>query len=242
MIPAISDFHSNQIEIRGLVKKYRRQSVLDHLCLTIEDGAFCVLVGANGAGKTTLLRILASLVRPDAGEICFGEGLFVFGSPEIRRQIGFVGHQTMFYNDLTAEENLDHYARLFQLKNRSVVVRAGLASMGLDSVRKRLVRTFSRGMRQRLAIGRVLLHDPTVLLLDEPYTGLDQEAALILDSRLSELHHQGRVIVLAAHRPERLLNLASHFAWLRFGQISQHLPVDRLEEDQEFQRYLKGAA
>lgn len=218
-----------RIEIIGLVKRYQFQPVLNHLSLTIEDGDFCVVVGANGAGKTTLLRILATLVRPDAGQVRLCEEL----STEIlsaRRKIGYVGHQPMFYMDLTAIENLEHYAQLYQLSDPVERVIAGIQSAGLMAHRQKPVRIFSRGMQQRLSIARALLHDPSILLLDEPYTGLDQEAALFLDQTLSDLHCAGRVILVAAHRPQRMIPFATHVAWLKGGVISHHLPTERLSE------------
>jgi len=218
-----------RIEIIGLVKRYQYQPVLDHLSLTIEDGDFCVVVGANGAGKTTLLRILATLVRPDAGQIRFGGEL----STEMlsaRRKIGYVGHQPMFYMDLTAIENLEHYARLYQLSSPDERAMEAIQSAGLMTHRQKPVRIFSRGMQQRLSIARALLHGPSILLLDEPYTGLDQEAASILDQTLRDFHCAGRVILVAAHRPQRMIPLATHVAWLKGGVISHHLPTERLSE------------
>lgn len=226
-----------RIRIQNLVKRFHYQAVLDRLCLTLEGGSLCVLVGANGAGKTTLLRILASLVRPDQGEIQF-EGVLAAEHPQVRRQIGYLGHQSMFYQDLTASENLRHYARLYQLANVSAVVEAGICAAGLEKAKDQPVRTFSRGMVQRLAISRALLHDPHILLLDEPYTGLDPEAADALDARLRTLHQPGRVILLTAHRPQRLSGIASHFAWLQNGGIRQHVPVEALPAHPDLLAYL----
>ncbi len=233
--------HSTRIVIKGLVKRYHYQPVLDNLSLTIEDGDLCVLVGANGAGKTTLLRILADLVRPDKGQIIIGGETFINNSL-LRSKLGYVGHQTMFYQDLSALENLLHYAHLYQLSHPNEKAAESIFSVGLSPHQHKPVRVFSRGMQQRLSIARALLHDPDILLFDEPYTGLDQEAARFLDERLRNLHQPGRTILVAAHRPQRLISIASHIAWLKDGQITQHIPVDRLAEAPELQDYLQETA
>ncbi len=232
---------SARIEIRSLSKQYHYRPVLNGLDLTVNGGELCVLVGANGAGKTTLLRIVASLVRPDAGEVLAG-GYTLADGGVYRRQIGYLGHQSMLYSDLNALENLRHYARLHHLADVPGVVARSIESVGLVPHQHRPVRTYSRGMQQRLAIARTLLHRPSVLLLDEPYTGLDPEAARFLDDRLRQLRGPSRAILIAAHRPQRLLSIASHVAWLREGRIAQYLPVARLREDPDLLAYLQEAA
>jgi len=227
------------IEVRGVTKRFHHQPVLDNLSLSIGDGDICVLVGANGAGKTTLLRIIASLTRSDSGEVIFGGT----NTPmDARRAIGYVAHQPMFYLDLSAAENLRHYARLYQIPDENEAVNLGIQTAGLENTWDKPVRAFSRGMQQRLSIARALLHDPTILLLDEPYTGLDQDAAHFLDEKLHSLRQPGRAILLAAHRPQRLLTIASHIAWLKDGKIIQHLPVERLSESPELVNYLQEVA
>jgi heme exporter protein A len=228
----------SQIEIRDLVKRFHHQPVLNHLSLRIHDGEFCVLVGDNGAGKTTLLRILAGLVRPNHGvmTIC---GADPISDHRLRQTIGYVGHQPMFYQDLTTLENLEHYARLYQVGDVQRTITQAIQAVGLTTYQGQPVRTLSRGMQQRLSLARALLHQPSILLLDEPYTGLDQAAAAFLDETLQGLHTPGRTILLAAHRPQRLLSIASHVAWLKDGVIHRHLPVDRLGEDPELGRYLQ---
>lgn len=229
---------ANRIEIRNLIKRFHHQPILNHLTLTVKDSDCCLLVGDNGAGKTTLIRILAGLVRPDRGEVTLCDS--VSGSnPQIRRMIGYVGHQPMCYQDLTASENLHHYARLYQVTDVEIAVLQALESAGLTRYQHQPVRTLSRGMQQRLSLARATLHNPTILLFDEPYTGLDQEAANALDSLIQGLHRPGHAILLAAHRPQRLLKIASHIAWLRDGAIYQHIPVERLYEAPDLQRYLQ---
>ena len=237
----MSDQHvnsHNQILVQNLVKKYRTRAVLDHLHLTIGAGELCLMVGDNGVGKTTLLRVLAGLVRPDGGKIQIGEGA-AFKDPATRKKIGYVGHQTMVYQDLSAVENLAHYARLYNIKEIETRVAEGIHFAGLERYQHQMLRTYSRGMQQRLSIARALLHDPDILLLDEPYTGLDKDAAHFLDQRLADLHHQGKTIFLAAHHPQRLLTFVSHVAWLKDGVIAAHSPITELEQYKALSEYLE---
>lgn len=228
------------IEARGLVKRFHFHPVLDDLAFTLQDGECCVLVGANGAGKTTLLRILAGLARPGAGQVLIN-GTPLHARPSSRAALGYISHQPMFYEDLTARENLRHYARLYFIQDPEPRIAQAVHSAGLENAQNQPVRTYSRGMQQRLSIERALLHDPQILLFDEPYTGLDQDAALQLDRRLDALHTPGRAILIAAHRPQRLLAVASHIAWLREGKIRQHLPTNALDSFPELQAYLQEA-
>lgn len=226
------------IEIIDLTKRFHHLPVLNCLALTIHDGECCLLVGDNGAGKTTLLRIIAGLTRPSQGQVTLC-GAFAAGDPQLRRRIGYVGHQSMFYQDLTASENLHHYARLYQVNNARTAVLEALERDGLSRHQHQPVRTLSRGMQQRLSLARATLHNPIILLLDEPYTGLDQTAAKALDATLQNLHKPGHAILIAAHRPQRLLKITSHIAWLRDGAIYQHLPVDQIHRTPDLQRYLQ---
>jgi heme exporter protein A len=237
-MPAQPANRQNDIQVENLVKKYHTRPVLDHLSMSIESGSFCVLVGANGAGKTTLLRILAGLVRADSGDIRIGSD-HNHGNTHHRRLVGYIGHQPMVYQDLTAVENLAHYARLYQVPQAEKGITDALHSVGLGRASHQPVRTYSRGMQQRLAIARALLHDPEILLFDEPYTGLDKEAAHFLDQRLVELHQQAKTIFLAAHQAQRLLAFASHAAWLKDGSIAEHIPVQALPDHLAFHEYLQ---
>ncbi len=229
---------SSQITIQGLIKRYHFRPVLDQLSLTLDDSSFCLLIGANGAGKTTLLRILAGLARADEGEISIGAN-HNFSDHLLRLNLGYVGHEPMFYNDLTAVENLRHYAHLYLLTDAEEKINQTLHLTGLSQYQGQPLRTFSRGMQQRLSLARALIHNPSILLLDEPYTSLDPLAAKFLDNQLHGLQKPGRTILLAAHRPQRLLPIATHIAWLKAGKICQHLPIEQLAECPELNHYLQ---
>jgi len=237
-MPIETNTPARWIEINDLIKRFHYQPVLNKLELAIHDGECCLLVGDNGAGKTTLLRIIAGLTRPSQGQVTIC-GEFAAGDPQLRRRIGYVGHQPMFYQDLTATENLNHYARLYQVNNAQAAVVDALDRAGLTQHQHQPVRTLSRGMQQRLSLVRATLHNPVILLLDEPYTGLDQEAAKAFDATLQYLHKPGRVVLIAAHRPQRLLKITSHIAWLRNGVIYQHIPADQIHATPDLQHYLQ---
>lgn len=208
------------IEAHGLVKAFGDHVVLRGLDLEVAEGEFLALVGPNGAGKTTLMRILATLSRPTRGQ-CRVAGVDLRTHPlAARRRIGLVSHQTLLYGDLSAEENLRFYARLYGLPDADRRIEELLDRVGLAARRGSLVRTFSRGMQQRLAIARAILHDPPVLLLDEPDTGLDPHAAERLQSILDDLATRGRTVLMTTHQLERGLRMASRVAVLAGGRIA----------------------
>lgn len=209
------------LTVSALYKRYDSHTVLDDLSIIVQAGEFCLLVGANGAGKTTLLRILAGLVRADSGEIDFFDEQWGL-SAAARSSIGYLSHATQLYGDLSATQNLLHYARLYNLSEPHKVVEQAIQWAGLTAHAHQAVRTFSRGMAQRLAIARSTLHQPNLLLLDEPYTGLDPEAAAALDDQLNSLHGQGRTILITAHQADRLVTIASHVALIEDGKIQVH--------------------
>ena len=178
------DGTAGMIEVRKLVKRFGMKVVLRGLDFEVQAGEFVALLGPNGAGKTTFLRILASLSRPSLGDVNIAGYHLPQQAAAVRARLGVVSHLPLLYGDLTAEENLRFFGRIYNvsdLENRTSDV---LELIGLGLRRRDLVRTFSRGMAQRLAIGRALLHDPQVMLFDEPYTGLDQDASAMLDNLL----------------------------------------------------------
>jgi heme exporter protein A len=208
------------ITVKKLVKRFGLKSVLRGLDFQVEAGEFVALLGPNGAGKTTFLRILASLSRPSMGEVRIAGYRLPEQAAALRRRLGVVSHQPLLYGDLTAEENLVFYARMYGLSESSRRVTEVLELVGLAPRRRDLVRTFSRGMQQRLAIGRAVLHDPEVMLFDEPHTGLDQDACQMLDTVLREVAVRGRTVVMTSHDLARAADLASRFDILSRGVIA----------------------
>jgi len=207
------------IDATELVCRFGPLRALDGASIQVPRGGFTVLVGPNGAGKTTLIRVLATLRRPDGGDAFVGGHEVVSGADSVRRLIGYVGHRTMLYPDLTVQENLSFHARLHGVANDDDVLRSVLVQVGLDQRRHDRVRGLSRGMLQRLAIARATLHDPPVLLLDEPHTGLDPTAAEALDETLTMLVGQGRTVLLATHDLARASRLADRIVMLHRGRV-----------------------
>ena len=207
----------------GLGKSFGRAVVLRDVGLTVESGEAVALFGPNGAGKSTLLRLLARLMSPTAGSLAiFGERE---STPAVRRRIGLVAHQSFLYPDLTARENLLFYARMFELSDAATRVDAWLRRVALAEVEARPVRLFSRGMEQRLALARALLHEPDLVLLDEPWNGLDAAAADWLRGLLLELRAEGRTVVLATHDFERGLGVATRALIVHRGRLVWEAPV-----------------
>lgn len=208
------------IEVKKLLKRFGLKTVLRGLDFHVDQGEFVVLLGPNGAGKTTFLRILASLSRPSMGQVTIAGHSLPAQAAEVRRTLGVVSHLPLLYGDLTAEENLRFYGRMYDLSNLDSRVTDVLRLIGLESRRRDLVRTFSRGMQQRLAIGRAVLHDPEVVLFDEPYTGLDQDASAMLDDVLRNVAARGRTVVMTSHDLARAEELGSRFDVLSRGMIA----------------------
>lgn len=217
------------IEVEKLVKRFGLKVVLKGLDFNVDQGEFVALVGPNGAGKTTFLRILASLSRPNFGQIRIAGFQLPAQASQVRRILGVVSHQPLLYGDLTAEENLRFYGRMYDLDRLQARVEEVLVIVGLVARRRDLLREFSRGMQQRLAIGRAMLHDPAVLLFDEPHTGLDQEAAQMLDEVLLEVASNGRTIVMTSHDLDRTANLAKRVDILSKGKIALSLEGKEVE-------------
>jgi heme ABC exporter ATP-binding subunit CcmA len=200
------------LEARKLTRRYGRVAVLSGVELSLAPGECLLLLGPNGAGKSTLLRILAGLARPDAGKVLVA-GVAV---PEARGRVGYLAHDTLLYDDLTVAENLAFAARLQGCDVGPTLERA-LAAADLGAHRHRLVRHLSRGLAQRTALARALLHDPALLLLDEPFTGLDAASSRALTAHLVAARAAGAAIVLVGHRAEEGWDAVTRVAVLAGG-------------------------
>lgn len=187
------------IRARSLEKRYGRRRVLTGVDVAVPAGGFAVVTGPNGSGKTTLLRVLAGLAAPTRGELEVDAN---------RGQLGYLAHEPLVYRELTALENLDLFGRLYRVPERRERIGMLLERFGLWEARNERVSTYSRGMTQRLALCRALLHDPAVILLDEPYSALDEDGAALLDRELDALAGL-RTLVVATHDPQRLARLTT---------------------------------
>ncbi len=197
--------------------------------ITIGHGEFITIFGPNGAGKTTLLKMMAGLVRASSGSITVG-GLDINDyHDEIRRRIGYISHQTFTYGQLTALENLLFFGRLYGVENPEDRARDLLDQVGLSARANDPSRTFSRGMLQRLSIARALVHDPGVLFLDEPFTGLDQHAAEMLRKSLSILHGRSRSVVMITHNLKLGIEMGTRVVLQVAGKIHFDQPSDKFD-------------
>ncbi|HJS17854.1 MAG TPA: heme ABC exporter ATP-binding protein CcmA [Anaerolineales bacterium] len=208
------------ITVKKLVKRFGLKPILRGVDFVVQPGEFVALLGPNGAGKTTFLRILASLSRPTLGSVNVAGYHLPKDAAAVRARLGVVSHLPLLYGDLSAEENLRFYGRMYGISGLEQRITEVLEMVGLDTRRRDLVRTFSRGMQQRLAIGRAVLHDPDVMLFDEPYTGLDQDASSMLDEVLKTVAARGRTVVMTSHDLARAEDLATRFDILSRGVIS----------------------
>ena len=224
------------IKTKKLSKVFGNRRAVDGVSLEVPQGAFLSIFGPNGAGKTTLLRVLATLTRPTSGEATL-MGIDLKEDPdEARAHIGMISHRSMLYPDLTAEQNMLLYARLYGVKDPEARVMELLDAVELKHRRLDAVRTFSRGMTQRLAIARALVHDPDVVFLDEPYSGLDPHAVEIFDG-LIEAQREGRTFVMVSHDLQKGYSMCTHALVLAKGRIVAFDEKDALDYDEFAQLY-----
>jgi len=225
------------IEIRGLIKAFGNRPVLRGVNLEVSAGEFLTLVGPNGAGKTTLMNIIATLSRPTAGHIRVAGFDPAADATRLRRHIGLVSHKALLYDDLSAEQNLRFYARLYDVAQPEARIEMLLRQVGLWGRQHDPVRTYSRGMQQRLAIARALLHDPPVVLLDEPDTGLDRHGAARLYDWLHQSGVAQRTVMMTTHNLERGLQWGDRIAILAQGRIAFQASQSQLGVAQLRARY-----
>ena len=222
------------IQTEALVKAFGLLPVLRNISIDIAHGQFVALLGPNGSGKSTLLSLLAGLSRPTAGRVIIGGWELPDEAIQIRHQIGMVSHKALLYENLTAYENLKFFSQLYNLPqdNLDDHIKSLLDKVGLSRRSNSLARTFSRGMQQRLSIARALLHNPQILLFDEPYTGLDQQAGTTLDELFAEAMSGGRTIIMATHQLERAVNLADRVIIISKGKVGYDSPTAGLTPSQ----------
>ena len=210
----------DRVQISKVGKRYGSERALASVTLELTARSMCAVLGHNGAGKSTLLGIVSTLVRPTGGSVAYhAKGHAVTGA-DVRREIGMLAHASLCYADLTARENLALIAGLYDIDGSPAVIDGLLDQVGLDRrARDRAARTYSRGMVQRLALARALLTRPSLLLLDEPFTGLDRDGALSLGAQLGALRDAGAIVVVVTHDLEAIADRTDHVAILRRGQL-----------------------
>jgi len=214
------------LEVRALERNFGHVRALRGVSFALGAGDSLAVFGPNGAGKTTLLRILAGLLRPQRGEVLLDGTPLARSDAAHRRRVGLIAHYSLLYDGLSAAENLAFYARLYGVPDRDAAVRRALEGVALADRADDLAGTFSRGMVQRLAIARALLHEPSIVLLDEPFSGLDQRAAATLRDLLMRLRGERRTMVLVTHNLDEGLELATHVAIQVAGRFAECAPVD----------------
>lgn len=228
------------VRARGLTRRYGPRKALEGVDLTLERGDFLTVFGPNGAGKTTLLRMLATITRPSRGDLSLF-GIDPRVAPHaVRRRIGLIAHTGFLYGGLSARDNLRFYARLYDVPSASDRADALLEEVGLADRGGDLVRTFSRGMQQRLSIARALIHDPELVLLDEPYTGLDQHASRMLRGILDRVRAGGRTVAMVTHHLEEGLELSTRIAVIVRGRLALESSAAGLSRDRLQSLYLEA--
>ena len=220
----------NIITAEKIVKVFGHIKALRGLDLAVKKGEFITLFGPNGAGKTTLIKILTALIKPTSGKLIIsgiepGRG----NTQKLKKTIGVISHSTFLYDNLTGYENLRFYASMYGPDKGKERIDGLLSEVGLFERKDDLVRTYSRGMQQRLSIARGVVHDPEIVFLDEPFTGLDQHAAKMLQKMLSSIHDGGRTVIMVTHDLPRALEMSETVAIISRGTIVFHSPAKDVE-------------
>ena len=218
------------IQIEGLSKSYGSLQALRDIGLSVGEGQSLTIFGPNGAGKTTLLRILSSLTKPTKGTVLIAGHDIRKEPQEIRKSVGFISHQPFLYESLSAFENIRFFASMYGISNADEKAAEVIRKVGLENRRHDLVRTFSSGMKQRLAVARAIVHDPKILLLDEPYSGLDQHGARIFNEMLKFLKTQKRTILMTTHNISEGFVLSDRVAILSSGMFVFEGLTNELED------------
>lgn len=217
------------LEARGLVRDFGPHRAVAGVDLTLRVGELFALFGPNGAGKSTLLRLLSGSLRPTEGQVHFRGVPFIPGDGRVARQVGVLSHRSFLYRHLTARENLRFYGRLYGVAGLEERVARRLEVVGLQTRMDQRVATFSRGMVQRLALARTLLHDPALVVLDEPFTGLDLDAALRLSTVLTGVRSDQRAVILVTHDLQRGRELATRVGVMSRGRLDVQASAESLD-------------
>ncbi len=227
------------IHIRELTRSYGPICALRGVNLDVEDGESVAILGPNGAGKTTLLRILATLLNPSSGEAQINGKDLSTRSYDIRARLGFASHRSLLYDNLTVEENLAFYGKLYHVPGLVVRTEEVLRTVGLLSRRRSRTGTLSRGMQQRLSLARAIIHKPDLMLLDEPYAGLDQESVEMLEVLLNAVRSEARTVIMTTHNLERGLSRSDRVVILTKGRVAFEAPSSSLTLQQLRESYWK---
>jgi len=221
----------NAVEVHNLSKAFGTRKALDGVSFELPEGAFLSIFGPNGAGKTTLLRVLSTLARPTAGSASICGIDLKEDSDEVRGLVGMISHAPMLYPDLTAEENLVLYGKLYGVADPQARASELLEAVGLSHRRLDQVRTFSRGMTQRVSIARALVHDPRIVFLDEPYSGLDPHAVDIFDELIASVRGD-RTFIMVSHDLAKGFSMCTHALVLARGRVVAFAPKEELVYDE----------
>jgi ABC-type multidrug transport system ATPase subunit len=213
------------VVLTGLTKQFGRFAALRNVTAEFAAGKLYAVLGENGAGKSTMMRAIAGLLRPTSGNVS------IFGSNSIRDvcgQLGYMAHPSLLYDEMSAMENLCYFARLYGINDKSRCS-AAITLVGLDPTLTRPIGQYSQGMRQRTSLARALLHDPTLLLLDEPFSNVDVASARAMVQLLSDMRDKGKTIFVVTHQARLLAQAADEFVWLHSGAIESRVPTLDLE-------------